>query len=168
MIKGGRLQTVIEEDWDREDGHPDFVYSHKRFEELDIEEKLRSRLIKQALDGMNRQYGLKEMFVESSKGAPKQKIISEGAYHFVKDSPKTITRRGHYSSKVETRRVRFNPKEITFSLGLFFIGMLLFLYSSRNKYLIFLVPFVPFPIPIWLVGIVLMGLSGLMFVGSFL
>ena len=37
-------------------GHPDFQYSLRRFRELDIEEKRRNELIKQALDRMNHYY----------------------------------------------------------------------------------------------------------------
>jgi hypothetical protein len=36
----------------QEDGHPDFVYWRKTFEALDIEEKRRNELIKQAMDRM--------------------------------------------------------------------------------------------------------------------
>lgn len=40
----------------REDGHPDFAYSSMKLIELDIEEKGRKELAKQALDVMNRYY----------------------------------------------------------------------------------------------------------------
>jgi hypothetical protein len=39
-----------------EKGHPDFEYSRRKFGELDIEEKRRNELIKQALDRMNHYY----------------------------------------------------------------------------------------------------------------
>jgi hypothetical protein len=39
-----------------EDGHPDFEFSRRKFAELDIEEKRRNELIKQALDRMNERY----------------------------------------------------------------------------------------------------------------
>ena len=37
-------------------GHPDFEYSRRKFRQLDIEEKRRNDLIKQALDRMNHYY----------------------------------------------------------------------------------------------------------------
>jgi len=37
-------------------GHPDFEYSRRKFRQLDIEEKRRNELIKQALDRMNHYY----------------------------------------------------------------------------------------------------------------
>jgi len=42
--------TFEQEEWRREDGHPDFAYSRKRFEELDMEEELRLKLINDALN----------------------------------------------------------------------------------------------------------------------
>jgi len=39
-----------------ENGHPDFEYSRRKFRELDIEERRRNELIKQALDRMNHYY----------------------------------------------------------------------------------------------------------------
>jgi ribosomal protein L37AE/L43A len=50
IIKSPAQRALFYEEWKREDGHPDFAFSRKRFEELDIEEKIRSRLIKEALD----------------------------------------------------------------------------------------------------------------------
>lgn len=40
----------------RQDGHPDFEYSRRKFRQLDIEEEKRNELIKQALDRMNHYY----------------------------------------------------------------------------------------------------------------
>lgn len=40
----------------RENGHPDFEYTRRKFTELDIEEKRRNELIKKALDRMNHYY----------------------------------------------------------------------------------------------------------------
>lgn len=51
----------------RQDGHPDFEYSRRKFVELDIEEQRRSELIKEAFDRMNAHY----------KGKPKPKSIPE-------------------------------------------------------------------------------------------
>jgi hypothetical protein len=47
--------TEIKEKKQKE-GHPDFEYSRRKFRELDIEEKRRNELIKQALDRMNHYY----------------------------------------------------------------------------------------------------------------
>ena len=55
-VKYPELRVMLDSEWNREDGHPDFVYSRKRFEEIEMEEKKRNELIKQALDRMNRYY----------------------------------------------------------------------------------------------------------------
>ena len=44
------VKVTLEEEWRREDGHPDFAYSLKRFQELDMEEKIHSKLIETALN----------------------------------------------------------------------------------------------------------------------
>jgi len=61
MIRFPEIRVMLDSEWNREDGHPDFVFSRKRFEELDIEEKKRNELIKQALDRMNRYYAEAEI-----------------------------------------------------------------------------------------------------------
>jgi len=50
FVKYPEVRVSFEEEWRREDGHPDFAYSVKRFEELDMEEKLHSKLIADALN----------------------------------------------------------------------------------------------------------------------
>ncbi|MCW4047950.1 MAG: hypothetical protein NWE99_10420 [Candidatus Bathyarchaeota archaeon] len=50
------LEVLYYQERKRLDGHPDFSYSRMKFEEMDIEEKTRNELIKQALDRMNAHY----------------------------------------------------------------------------------------------------------------
>lgn len=44
------VRVSFEKEWRREDGHPDFAYSLKRFRELDMEAELHSKLIEEALN----------------------------------------------------------------------------------------------------------------------
>ena len=48
-------------------GHPDFEYSRRKFRQLDIEEKRRNDLIKQALDRMNHYYDDVEEITETDE-----------------------------------------------------------------------------------------------------
>jgi hypothetical protein len=50
------IEALYYKEHNRRGGHPDFGYSRKKFEDLDIEEKTRNELIKQALDRMNAHY----------------------------------------------------------------------------------------------------------------
>jgi hypothetical protein len=59
----------------REDGHPDFAYSQIKFLELDIEEKNRNELIRQALDRMNHYYDnalIPEKPIDAEEGRKKR------------------------------------------------------------------------------------------------
>ena len=51
------IRVLYYTEMNRENGHPDFEYSRRKFRQLDIEEKRRNELIKQALDRMNHYYG---------------------------------------------------------------------------------------------------------------
>jgi len=50
------IRVLYYTEMNRENGHPDFEYSREKFTQLDIEEKRRNDLIKQALDRMNHYY----------------------------------------------------------------------------------------------------------------
>jgi hypothetical protein len=50
------LYFLESEQLESEKGHPDFEYSRRKFRELEIEERRRNELIKQALDRMNHYY----------------------------------------------------------------------------------------------------------------
>jgi len=50
------IRVLYYTEMNRENGHPDFEYSREKFRQLDIEEKRRNDLIKQALDRMNHYY----------------------------------------------------------------------------------------------------------------
>jgi uncharacterized protein YkwD len=56
----------------KDDGHPDFEYSRRKFRELDIEEKRRNELIKQALDRMNHYYDDLEKITEPGEEEPEE------------------------------------------------------------------------------------------------
>ncbi|HLE75224.1 MAG TPA: hypothetical protein VI864_04170 [Candidatus Bathyarchaeia archaeon] len=47
-----RIKALFHTEYKREGGHSDFAYWRKTFEALDIEEKLRNKLIQQAIDRM--------------------------------------------------------------------------------------------------------------------
>jgi len=91
------IRVLYYTEMQREDGHPDFEYSRRKFNELAIAEKERTELIKRALDGMNAYYKTKSQHkgekVEEEnivrKALPelgerkhKKGIISEGRFHF--------------------------------------------------------------------------------------
>lgn len=40
IIKDKEWRTMVEEDWKREDGHPDYAYTNERFDELKIEKEI--------------------------------------------------------------------------------------------------------------------------------
>lgn len=50
FAKYPEVRVTFEKESRRENGHPDFAYSLKRFRELEMEEKLHSKLIKDALN----------------------------------------------------------------------------------------------------------------------
>jgi hypothetical protein len=63
-----------------ENGHPDFEYSRRKFRELDIEEKRRNELIKQALDRMNQYYAEipeKPFDTEAERKRTMEKLLKE-------------------------------------------------------------------------------------------
>jgi len=215
MTRFPEIRVLLDSEWNREDGHPDFVYSRKKFEEIEMEEKKRNELIKQALDRMNRYYAEAE---DSELEIPEKPIDTEAdrkkrveillreerelKEHQKEDVkfPKEETVKTRYgfpvprevysnpeyreyldhadnkksvevivdeyyrkygtqkTAREETTRKRFhfNAKGIGVSLVVLLAGLLLFLYSSRDVYLIFIIPFIPFPIPFWVIGIALM------------
>jgi len=51
-----KIRALYYTEMQRENGHPDFEYTRRKFRELDIEEKRRNVLIKKALDRMNHYY----------------------------------------------------------------------------------------------------------------
>lgn len=57
----------------RKDGHPDFEYSRRKFDELDIAEKERSELIAEAFDGMTAHFRGKSY---SNKSYPREVLLS--------------------------------------------------------------------------------------------
>jgi hypothetical protein len=104
------------------EGHPDFEYSRRKFRELDIEEKRRNELIKQALDRMNHYYAeveipekpidleeerkrtvemllKEEAEIDKPKTADSQKTV-EGIPFRVGDTTLTYENRYHYHFSV--------------------------------------------------------------------
>jgi hypothetical protein len=87
-------------------GHPDFEYSRRKFRQLDIEEKKRNELIKQALDRMNHYYAEveipeKPIDVEADRKKRveillrEEREVNEPQKEDVK-SPETITTFGNF------------------------------------------------------------------------
>jgi hypothetical protein len=103
-------------------GHPDFDYSRRRFRELDIEEKRRNELIKQALDRMNHYYAdveIPEKPTDSEAGRKKrveilfreERELNEPQKEDVKSSETTTTSGNFYGYRfVVPREVYSNPQ----------------------------------------------------------
>lgn len=53
-IKDLRLRGIMEEEWEREDGHPDYNYTLKRLREFDVEKEMDRRTITALLDRSKR------------------------------------------------------------------------------------------------------------------
>jgi hypothetical protein len=156
-IKDRRLQDMIEEDWKRRDGHPDFQYTLDRLKEYEVEKRIDRKII---IDLLNRSkaYG---------KRKPKKRI-REGELYFVKEDEDKIETIRETSGKGYSRKRRFSisVKELVLYSIVFIVGLFLFLYSARNVYLIFSIPFIPFPIPLWIFGIAAMIIGALGLVSS--
>jgi hypothetical protein len=184
------LRVMLDNDWKREDGHPDFAYTRIKFLELDIEEKNRNKLIKQALDTMNHYYAEVEIHeksvdveadrkkrvemllkeeeeidkgqeqkkqVKTTEKKPKKGMVSEGSLHFI---------RGETEEK-RKRHLHINVKGLAVSTLVFLVGLGWFLFFfSKGVYLIFIIPFIPFPIPFWVFGIGAMIFGALGFIAS--
>jgi len=78
------VEALYYREYKREDGHPDFEYSRRKFAELDIEERIRSSLIKDALDRMKVHYKRSSMPTNTRISIENKPFISEGKYHFEK------------------------------------------------------------------------------------
>jgi hypothetical protein len=50
------IKALYYTEWQREGGHPDFVYWRTKFESLDLEEKTRNGLIRQGVERMPQQF----------------------------------------------------------------------------------------------------------------
>jgi DNA-directed RNA polymerase subunit M/transcription elongation factor TFIIS len=75
------VRVTFEEEWRREDGHPDFAYSLERFKELDMEEKLLSKLIEDALN-RSKAYGKKKPRKDiCPKCGARKQFITEQAFN---------------------------------------------------------------------------------------
>lgn len=135
----------------KEEGHPDFVYSRIKLMELDMEEKRRNELIKEALDRMSGYYH-RILPKSVREKRTKKEMASEGDFHFIREEEER-------EEVLREKRFDVNAKGLAFSIGLFLIGLFLLLYSSRDIYLVFIIPFIPLPIPFWAVGIVLIVLG---------
>lgn len=186
IAKYPELRVRLNDEWKREDGHPDFAYTRIKFLELDIEEKNRNELMKQALDRMNHYYdytflpeipadkkkdrekrvemlqkeeaelGTEKPQIKTTEKKTKKGMASEGSLHFIRSGIETSKK----------RRFHINVTGLAVSMLVFLAGLGLFLYSSRDVYLIFIIPFIPFPIPFWAVGIGLMIFGALGLIGS--
>lgn len=142
--KSPEIRALYYTEVEGKEGHPDFVYSRIKLMELDMEEKRRNELIKEALDRMNGYY---HRILPKSVRETKKAITSEGDFHFVREEKR--------EEILREKRFNINAKGLGFSIGLFLIGLFLLLYSSRDIYLVFIIPFIPLPIPFWVVGMIL-------------
>jgi hypothetical protein len=64
-----KFRKVKRKKWKREDSHPDFQYTEKWLEELDIQEKKRNELMKRALGRMNHYYSRERLEAVNLKHA---------------------------------------------------------------------------------------------------
>ena len=80
-VQGDReIKALFYTEYQREGGHPDFVYWRKTFEALDIEEKRRNELIRQAIDRMMHpeKYGIEpQSEIETDKSKRVEMLIRE-------------------------------------------------------------------------------------------
>jgi hypothetical protein len=96
--------------WKDEDSHPDFQFTKKWLEELDIEEKKRNMLIKRALARMNR-YRLREK--AETFNLKKRNLADEAA-----------------STEVLKTEKHFPIKEVGFSLALLALVIIFWFLSG--------------------------------------
>jgi len=66
------IKALFHTEYKREGGHPDFVYWRKTFEALDIEEKTRNELIRQAMDRMMHPEKYVDLTVDSDSDRKKR------------------------------------------------------------------------------------------------
>jgi uncharacterized protein YkwD len=141
------VEALYYQEYKREDGHADFEYSRRKFAQLDIEEKQRSELIKQAFDRMNahwrdnryhwRRENGKRFFkkklipYEKRYEKPKNGFVSEGPLHFVRAKNETEPRQKEkYRFKVRNRSLRVRTSRFLSLLlkvivGLIVIGLII-------------------------------------------
>lgn len=200
----------FQKEWkDRENSHPDFQYSRKRFEELHLEEKMRFELINKALNGENFSkcpkchvwYNLYEEIVycpkcgfQVSKKIPhaiasskslmreladyekraetmgevrKEAVVSEGPYHFTKRETEIGDAESIGDTEKRKRHLHISAVGLAVSILVFLAGLGWFLFFfTKGIYLIFIIPFIPFPIPFWVFGIGAMVFGALGFIAS--
>jgi hypothetical protein len=124
------VEALYYSEYKRQDGHPDFKYSQIKFKELDVEEKARNELIKQALDRMNEHY--RGRHIESVKYPSQPPSIS---YHPETEKPKP------YKPNISRSRFSFHIdwriQSLLKSLKLWFVAFwvtvgLLYLLEGNN------------------------------------
>jgi hypothetical protein len=169
--KSPEIRALYYTEVEGKEGHPDFVYSRIKLMELDMEEKRRNELIKEALDRMNGYYH-RILPKSVREKRTKKAMTSEGDLHFIREEKtEEISRENIHQEKREDilreKRFNVNVKGLGFSIGLFLIGLFLLLYSSRDIYLVFIIPFIPLPIPFWVVGMVLIVVGTVILGASF-
>ena len=105
---------VIFEKERREDGHPDFEYSLKRIKELDMEEKLYSKLIE---DALNRSKAYRKPIPRETE--------KEGKLYFVKEESPTSPSLDIETRKTKTRKPFPTKKVVGLFLAVMILGALL-------------------------------------------
>ena len=68
-----KIKASFYTDYRREGGHPDFIFFRRTIEASELEEKIRTQLIKQALDKME-EANRKRMVEIQKRGAKKKRI----------------------------------------------------------------------------------------------
>ncbi|MGD8565297.1 MAG: hypothetical protein PVF96_03005 [Candidatus Bathyarchaeota archaeon] len=83
-VKDKTLKSIIEGDWRRNDGHPDFNYSLERLREYETEKVMDRRLIESILD-RSKAHG---------KGKARYKFTERNSHHARERNPEKKTRKG--------------------------------------------------------------------------
>jgi len=192
IIKDKEWRDLVEEDWKREDGHPDYAYTKERFDELKIEKEiLRSKI--EAFLNKSRAY---------RKTVPREQYATIGEHHICprcgsshtmstvyrekyeafqclschyswkeprvidrstfEKTPKEETRK--FKRTVTWREIRQSLSNYLFSAVLSLIGLGIVYWQVHSPALLFLI-FLIIPIPVILMGIILFFIGFLSSVG---
>lgn len=192
IIKDKEWRELVEEDWKREDGHPDYAYTKERFDELKIEKEiLRSKI--EAFLNKSRAYrktvsreqyakiGEHHICPRCGSNHTMTTVYREEyeafqclSCHYIWKEPR-VSERSTFEKiqKEETkkfkrtatwREIRHSLSNYLFSAILTLIGLGIVYWQVHSPALLFLIFYV-IPIPVILIGIILFFIGFLSSVG---
>jgi hypothetical protein len=88
------IKALYHSEFNRQDGHPDFVFWRQWFDNLDFEEKERNRLIKQAMDNMTGA-NTSRTLIAQDKAWTKMNLTRELTNHIKKETKTYENKFGH-------------------------------------------------------------------------